>query len=822
MSFGQTDCSTAVPITEGTQTQPATPNDNYYWYEFTMPSSGGKLKIGSPDGTRVELNSSCTGFTNTLYVQSFGDLLYYDAEPNEVILIEVEAGNTESFEWTVEVLDFVTGELCSTAVEAVEGTNNMPLEGGGQYWYTFTMPDVENDIVYFILPDFNFSDIKVFEGDCSNLTNERNILASSNLGNSNFIANQQYFIKIEISGQSSFDWTIEIPETGERCSVAKTAIVGTNTLPATDLEPYWFKYTTPADVAGKKLQANVKEGVEMILTKNGCGSSSIVQERDSSVFALDLEAETDYYFRFNNIEGGDFDWELLLTEPDAGDQCSDPIVAEEGQQSADFTPQWFSFTATEAATYEISSEAETSDKGTVLKIYDSCEGTIRAENNPSGYSSKAKISLELQQDETILLLWESDQFNTQDGFTWTVYNTSRQQITFNPIPEKTFGDDDFELSAFSTSGLNISYNSSNTDVASIEGSIVTINGAGKTVITASQEGNVDNSAAIPVERSLVVNKAEQEVSITAIVEKFTTDAPFEVEASSTSELALTYEVSGPATIEGSTISLDGTTGTVEVTASQAGNDNYNSASETISFEVTEDPCLDFAASATAANVNCAGEADGTITVETTAGTAPFTYSLAGAEGIESNEFTELTAGEYTIEVTDANGCTATTSATISSPDALEITAEVENSNSILGNGSIALTVTGGTADYTYSWSNGAETASISELEVGEYTVTVTDANDCSIEESFTIGGVTANEEALSNAITIFPNPAKDIVQLQHSEKAKSLKLYDATGKLLNEISTEGSRTEFNVSQLPSGLYFIKQDGASPIYRFVKE
>ncbi|WP_375580738.1 T9SS type A sorting domain-containing protein [Marivirga tractuosa] len=482
---------------------------------------------------------------------------------------------------------------------------------------------------------------------------------------------------------------------------------------------------------------------------------------------------------------------------------------------------------------------------------------------------------------------------------------TNQTITFAELEARTYGVLGINLNGTSSSGLSLTYESSNPSVATIDGNLIVVNTAGTTTITASQEGDATYNPAEPVSRELVINKADQTItvsaigdkevtdepfdveasvssglqlsyavegpatisgntltlseeagtvtvnvsqagnvnynpvsesvsfevsnprsdqtiSITEISNKFTTDAPFEVEASTTSELALTYEVIGPATIDGTTVTLDGTVGTVEVTASQAGNDNYNPASETISFEVTEDLCLDFSATATTSAVSCAGSTDGTLTVETTEGTAPFSYSLAGADAVENNEFTELEAGEYTVEVTDANGCSTTVTASITSPDALEITAEVENSNSINGNGSISLTVTGGTGEYTYSWSNEATTSSLEALEVGEYTVTVTDESGCTIEESFTIGGVTANEEALAGSLLIFPNPAKNVVQLQHSEKAKSLKLYDARGKLINEIATEGETTELEVSQLPSGLYFIRQEGASQLYRFVKE
>ena len=124
--------------------------------------------------------------------------------------------------------------------------------------------------------------------------------------------------------------------------------------------------------------------------------------------------------------------------------------------------------------------------------------------------------------------------------------------------------------------------------------------------------------------------------------------------------------------------------------------------------------------------------------------------------------------------------------------------------------------------YSFSWNTDASTSSINELEIGEYTVLVTDENGCSLEESYTIGGVTSNDKSVSNALLIYPNPVKDILQMEHNQNAKELSIYDARGKLLKQVSTEGTETKVNVSELPTGLYFIRADRASQLHRFVKQ
>ncbi|MFT7032028.1 MAG: hypothetical protein ACJA2S_000524 [Cyclobacteriaceae bacterium] len=166
-----------------------------------------------------------------------------------------------------------------------------------------------------------------------------------------------------------------------------------------------------------------------------------------------------------------------------------------------------------------------------------------------------------------------------------------QTITFDVLATKIFGDTNFDLKAKSSSVLTISYASSDATIATVSGSTVTIVGAGSTIITASQAGDATFNPASDVQHSLVIDKADQTISIEAIADKLITDGGFNVTGSTTSGLTLSYAIqSGPATISGTTISLNGTSGAVIVEVTQAGNSNYNITSEITSFQVN-DPSL---------------------------------------------------------------------------------------------------------------------------------------------------------------------------------------------------------------------------------------
>ncbi len=162
-----------------------------------------------------------------------------------------------------------------------------------------------------------------------------------------------------------------------------------------------------------------------------------------------------------------------------------------------------------------------------------------------------------------------------------------QTITFGSLATKTFGDEDFDLTATASSNLSVTYSSSDETVATITGSTVTIIGAGTSTITASQAGDETYNSATSVQQTLTVNKADQTISLEAIADKLTTDAAFDVVTSSSAGLTVTLSIAGPASLAGTTITLDGTEGTVTLTATQLGNANYNEATEvSVSFAIT--------------------------------------------------------------------------------------------------------------------------------------------------------------------------------------------------------------------------------------------
>jgi len=143
-----------------------------------------------------------------------------------------------------------------------------------------------------------------------------------------------------------------------------------------------------------------------------------------------------------------------------------------------------------------------------------------------------------------------------------------------------------------------------------------------------------------------------------------------------------------------------------------------------------------------ANVSCYGQSNGSADVTVSGGTSPFTFAWSTNPVQTTQSATGLTAGTYTVTVTDATPITATSNTTVTQPDVLSAIAGVLSNVSCYGgsDGSVNVTVSGGTPSYTFTWSTSPvqTTQSATGLTAGTYSVTVTDHNGCSATSSATV------------------------------------------------------------------------------------
>ena len=143
--------------------------------------------------------------------------------------------------------------------------------------------------------------------------------------------------------------------------------------------------------------------------------------------------------------------------------------------------------------------------------------------------------------------------------------------------------------------------------------------------------------------------------------------------------------------------------------------------------LTQPPKLETSATFTA--VSCFGAVDGRIDLTVTGGTLP--YNFGWSNGSSSEDPQNLAVGTYNVDVRDAKGCLVKTSVTVTQPDSLKLSFIHQNATCAgSSTGSINLSVQGGTAPYSYEWSNGSASEDISAVQSGTYRVVVTDKNGC--------------------------------------------------------------------------------------------
>ncbi|MBL7778628.1 MAG: gliding motility-associated C-terminal domain-containing protein [Chitinophagales bacterium] len=154
----------------------------------------------------------------------------------------------------------------------------------------------------------------------------------------------------------------------------------------------------------------------------------------------------------------------------------------------------------------------------------------------------------------------------------------------------------------------------------------------------------------------------------------------------------------------------------------------------------------FVTSASVTHVLCNGAATGVVDVTVSGATSPYTYLWSN--GAATQDLNGVVAGTYVLTITDFNSCTTTLSATVNQPFALALQSQVQHVSCNGGtNGSISITVIGGVQLYSFAWSNGSANQNQFNLAAGTYTLTITDANNCSLTASFTLnqpGAITSN------------------------------------------------------------------------------
>ena len=192
-----------------------------------------------------------------------------------------------------------------------------------------------------------------------------------------------------------------------------------------------------------------------------------------------------------------------------------------------------------------------------------------------------------------------------------------------------------------------------------------------------------------------------------------------------------------------------------------------------------------------------GNTNGSIDLTMTGGTAPLTYLWNN--GSTSEDITGLSAGTYTVEVTDATSCEYIIDVIVEGTYGnIVLTAAITDEDCGNIDGAIDLTVNGGTAPYTYSWSSGETSEDLSNIQYGNYTVTVTDGNGCSVSATYNVastGNFAPDDVIIVNEDC---NGANGSIELVFSGFGNP-----------NQFNWSNGETTQNISNLIEGWYTVE-------------
>jgi hypothetical protein len=291
----------------------------------------------------------------------------------------------------------------------------------------------------------------------------------------------------------------------------------------------------------------------------------------------------------------------------------------------------------------------------------------------------------------------------------------------------------------------ITVNASATQNSICNGQSVTLSATGATTYSWLPGGMTGSSIVVSPLNTTVYNvtgttggcSGSSSVTITVnAVPNITITAPGSICSGATATLtasgASTYLWSTGATTTSINVSPTTTTSYSVTGTSAAG----CSSSTTGFVTVNQNPSV----STSATNVNCFGGTNGTATALGSGGTPSYSYSWNTLPVQTTAIASGLAAGSYTVTLTDVNGCTAVHSQTVNQPQPLTGSAVVTNTSCAGNNGAVNFSPSGGTTPYSYLWTpGGASSQDLSGVGPGNYSVALTDANGCTLSQTYSVG-----------------------------------------------------------------------------------
>jgi len=208
------------------------------------------------------------------------------------------------------------------------------------------------------------------------------------------------------------------------------------------------------------------------------------------------------------------------------------------------------------------------------------------------------------------------------------------------------------------------------------------------------------------------------------------------------------------------------------------------------------------------DVKCYGMSNGEISVNISGG--EFVSNVVWNNGVVGNTLTNITSGNYIFTVVDGFDCIHSDTLSVRQPEPL-VSNITSVSPTITSDGSINITVDGGTLPYSYEWNNGDTTQNLNNLSEGFYELLVTDNNGCMVSENTMLytQNTSSVSELSSNELLVYPNPSNGSVTIKTTKTDSNLSIVNINGQSVMTQSMFNG--EVSVNDLSVGVYLVTVD-----------
>ena len=223
------------------------------------------------------------------------------------------------------------------------------------------------------------------------------------------------------------------------------------------------------------------------------------------------------------------------------------------------------------------------------------------------------------------------------------------------------------------------------------------------------------------------------------------------------------------------------------------------------------------------DASCNGLSDGSFSV-IASGSSGYLYDWGSGYGT-IDSFSGLSAGAYTVNVIDTNGCIASITGTINEPLPINVFTYVID-ETFGSDGVINTTVSGGAPPYVLSWTGPSGYSSNNEdiggLISGDYTLTITDANGCISTENISVGSLVGNQTYKNEIFKIYPNPTDGIFSVVLESNLKgdfTINIFDFLGRVVYKTKADNkAKNVLDISDKSNGIYMIKVSNGENSYQ----